>query len=195
MCRSLFILQLCRQRRFMVEKVGGARKNSSWTITTEQLRGKNSEETDYFKMGKLADYSVPDKVIAVATDQNPPAKFLDRIRYSDHFKTFFLSAYKNEFVDIFSSRWCEDNTLTRLGKNTYVEAFRTMIYFEEFAEQQQVEQFNLKGIKFHHVERNEFLFFVQVWKFTIPYTYEKWILSTFYGFIVLAWNGRALHLS
>lgn len=64
----------------MQQKVHGLRKFSSWTITTDQLRGKNSEETDYFKMGKLADYLVPDKVIAVATDQDPPAKFLDRIR-------------------------------------------------------------------------------------------------------------------
>lgn len=92
MCRSLFIVQLCRQRRFMLEKVGGLRKNSSWTITTDQLSGKNSDETDYFKMGKLADYSVPDKVIAVATDQNPSAKFLDRIRYFFILKLVF-SAY------------------------------------------------------------------------------------------------------
>lgn len=82
MCRSLFIPHLCRQRRFILQKVHGLRKYSSWTITTDQLRGKNnSENSDYFKMGKLADYTVPDKVIAVANDQNPPAKFLDRIRY------------------------------------------------------------------------------------------------------------------
>lgn len=85
MCRSLFIPQLCRQGRHMHQKVHGFRMYSSWTITTDQLRGKNSVETDYFKMGKLADYSVPDKVIAVATNQNPTAKFLDRIRY------FFIS--------------------------------------------------------------------------------------------------------
>lgn len=50
----------------------------------------------------------------------------------------------------------------RAGKNTYIEAFRTMIYFEEFAEQQQVDKFNLKNIKLHHVEENEFLFYFEV---------------------------------
>lgn len=92
MCHSLFIPQLCRRWRFMVQNRHGVRKYSSWTIATEQLRGKNSEERDYFKMGKLADYSVPDKVIAVATDQNPPAKFLDRIRYFSILKWINISS-------------------------------------------------------------------------------------------------------
>lgn len=88
MCCSLPIRQLCRLGRFRLQKVCGLRRCSSWTITTDQLRGKDSEEIDYFKMGKLADYAVPDKVKAVATDQNSPAKFLDRIRYF-----FFLTPF------------------------------------------------------------------------------------------------------
>lgn len=76
---SLFIPQLCRRRRFMVRNLHGLRKYASRTIKTDKLR---EEEADYFKMDKLADFSVPKKVIAVATDENPPAKFLDEIRYS-----------------------------------------------------------------------------------------------------------------
>lgn len=66
----------------MHQTVCRLRKYSSWTTTTVQLWGKSSEDSDYLEMAKLADYSVPKKVIAVATDQNPPPKFLQRIRYS-----------------------------------------------------------------------------------------------------------------
>ncbi|KAG4068951.1 hypothetical protein HA402_005099 [Bradysia odoriphaga] len=86
-------------------------------------------------MGKLADYPIPDKVVSVALNKEPSQEFLDRI-----------------------SRWAEDTSLTRAGKDTYNEAFRTMIYFEEFHQQQMVEKFNLKGGNVQQVDWNEFMF-------------------------------------
>lgn len=66
----------------MHQKVCRVHKYSRGTITTDQLRGKNSEDSNYLEMAKLAAYSVPKKIIAVATNQNPPPKFLQRMRYS-----------------------------------------------------------------------------------------------------------------
>lgn len=61
--------------------IHAVKRFASWTLSTDKHFFKSAaEELDYFKVGKLADYPVPDKVTAVALNEDPPAKFVDRIR-------------------------------------------------------------------------------------------------------------------
>lgn len=63
-------IHFCKQNNLL-----STRGLATWSIPSN-----NAEELNYFKIGKLADYPVPEKVIKIALNQNPSSKFLEKIR-------------------------------------------------------------------------------------------------------------------
>lgn len=58
--------------------------------------------------------------------------------------------------------WKTNKSLMRANESNYIESSRTMIYMEEAAEQIQLEKCNQKNVRLHHVDDNEFYFYVEV---------------------------------
>lgn len=52
--------------------------------------------------------------------------------------------------------------MMRANEQVYIESFRMMINFEEAAEVIQKEKCNQENIKLHHIDGNEFFFYLTV---------------------------------
>lgn len=73
-----------------------ASRRFSSSIIASSNKNCVDEDLDYFKMGKLADYPVPEKVKELVLKPDSPSKFLDRIRFVKCFGIW----YDNEILNV-----------------------------------------------------------------------------------------------
>lgn len=89
---SLKLLPLLRDIRLLANCYPSYNHVASFSTMVSSNSNYADGELSYLKMGKLADYHVPEKVKEIALNPDSPSKFLDRIRLVD--KSFSLMMMK-----------------------------------------------------------------------------------------------------